>query len=61
MPRFIAVVSGSGIHTIKDTLSGHLVCGFFLNKENPESTMTMIKICLEALNSEHERRTAKHG
>ena len=59
MPRFIAVVSGSGIHAIKDTLSGHLVCGFFLNKDNPESTMTMIKICLDALNREHERRISR--
>lgn len=54
--RFIAVISGAGIHSIKDTLKNRLVCGFFMEKKCPEKTLAMLKVCLEALNTAGEKR-----
>lgn len=57
MGRFISEKSGSGIPSIRDTRTEKLVCGFFLDKDNPEKTAAMLKVCVDALNAAVERRT----
>lgn len=61
MPRFISVVSGSGIPSIKDTRDGSLVSCFFADKKEPEKRLAMMKVCIDALNAASVRYAGEGG
>lgn len=61
MTRFISVVSGSGIPSIKDTRDGSLVCCFFADKKEPEKRLAMMKVCMDALNTASARYAGEGG
>ena len=56
MSRFVSETSGSGIPSIRDTRTGKLICGFFIDKETPERTTAMLMVCVDALNAAVEQR-----
>ena len=61
MPRFISVVSGSGIPNIKDTRDGSLVGCFFADKKEPAKRLAMMKVCLDDLNAASARYAGEGG
>lgn len=61
MARFISVISGSGIPSIKDTRDGSLVCCFFADKKEPEKRLAMMKVCIDALNAASARHAREEG
>lgn len=58
--RYVATVSGSGVHAIKDTETGDTVCIFMLKKGGDfEQLKDHLNTCLRALNYIHEQRLSK--
>ena len=60
MTRYVATVSGAGVHAINDTETGDTVCLFMLRKGGSFDTLKdHLNTCLRALNYVNEQRLAK--
>lgn len=60
MTRYVATLSGAGVHGIKDMESGEIVCTFLLRKGGCSERMKdHLSTCLRALNYVNEQRKAK--
>ena len=56
MPRYVATVSGAGVHAIKDMEQGDTVCLFMLKRGGSfEQLRDNLNTCLRALNYVDER------
>ena len=63
MPRYVATVSGAGVHAIKDMEQGDTVCLFMLKWGGSfEQLRDNLNTCLRALNYvDEQRKEKKHG
>ena len=63
MPRYVATVSGAGVHAIKDMEQGDTVCLFMLKRGGSfEQLRDNLNTCLRALNYvDEQRKEKKHG
>lgn len=60
MTRYVATVSGAGIHAIKDTENNDTVCIFMLKKGGDFETLKdHLNTCLRALNYVNGQRISK--
>lgn len=60
MSRYVATVSGAGVHAIKDIENNDTVCIFMLKKGGDFETLKdHLNTCLRALNYVNEQRLAK--
>lgn len=63
MSRYVATVSGAGVHAIKDTETGGTVCIFMLKRDGDfEQLKDRLHTCVRALNYiDEQRKEKKHG